>query len=113
MKKGWELQIFLLVIFFIGFIVDIFFIIPTFDYGSDLRLFSLALLWVFLCKLSHFPSTATFKVAIGFLIVLFTYFLFFPTNLAIERVGSWIYLFLTVGVVQQFFEKPKSSARLK
>ncbi len=103
-------QILLLVGFFVGFILDVFFIIPSFDWGSDTRLFSLLLLWVFLCIISNFTSKATFKVAIGFLFVLYIFFLFFKTNPALERVASWLYFFLLIGVIQQFFESRKKSS---
>lgn len=101
------IEILLLCIFIVGCIVDMFFIPPTFDLGSDGRLFALVALWIFVSKLSGFNSMATFKISIGFLIILFIYFIFFPANPAIERVGSFLYMFLLIGVVQQFFEKRK------
>lgn len=103
-RKSDGFQIFLLMVFFVGFIVDVFFIPTTFELRSDIRLFSLLLLWIFLSRIAHFTSRATFKVAIGFLIILFLTFLFFRTNPASERVASWIYFFLLIGVIQQFLE---------
>ncbi len=104
MRKADEFQVFLLVLFLISFIVDVFFVPSTFDLGSDARLFSLVLLWLFLSKLSHFTSKSTFKVTIGFLIILFFFFLFFRTSPILDRIASWIYIFLCIGVVQQFLE---------
>lgn len=104
MKKTNELGVFLLMIFSTGFIADVFFIPTTFDIRSDIRLFFLLALWIFLSRISHFTSQATFKVTIGFLIILCFLFLFFHTDLSIERVASWMYVFLLIGVIQQFFE---------
>ena len=101
-NKGF--QIVLLLLFFAGFIYDVFFIAPAFNLVSDVRLFSFVLLWLFLSKISNFSSKSTFKVTIGFLIILFFLFLFFKTSTILDRVSSWIYIFLCIGVVQQFLE---------
>lgn len=107
MTMGKGFRVALLLLFFAGFIYDVFFIAPAFNLGSDLRLFFLALLWLFLSKFSHFSSKSTFKVTIGFLFILFFLFLFFQTNPILDRVSSWIYIFLCIGVIQQFFEAKK------
>lgn len=107
MRKGDEFGLFLLVFFLIGFTIDVFFVPSTFDLGSDGRLFFLVLLWLFLSHVSHFTSKATFKIAIGFLAILFFLFLFFRTTPILDRVASWIYIFLCIGIVQQFVESKK------
>lgn len=108
---GKRFQIVLLLLFFAGFIYDVFFIIPAFTLVSDIRLFSLLLLWIFLSKISGFNSMATLKITIGLVIVMFLLFIFFPTNPAIERVGAWFYMFLLIAIVQQFFESKKQVSR--
>ncbi len=104
MRKVEEFKVFLMVLFFISFIFDVFFLPSTFDLASDVRLFFLVFLWLFLSKLSHFTSRSTFKVTIGFLIILFLFFLLFPASPILDRIASWIYIFLCIGVVQQLLE---------
>lgn len=100
----------LLLVFLVGFVVDVFFYPVVLDWGSDFRLFSIVLLWIFIVKFSHFSSRATFKLAILFLILLFILFVFFSSNPAIERIASWIYIYLFIGIIQQFFEVGKKSS---
>lgn len=104
---GKRFQVIFLLLFFAGFIYDVFFIIPAFTLASDIRLFSLLLIWIFLSKISGFNSIATLKIAIGLLIVMFLLFIFFPTNQLAERVGSWFFMFLLIAIIQQFFESRK------
>jgi len=113
MRKVDEFRVFLLVLFLISFIVDVFFVPSTFDLGSDARLFFLVLLWLFLSKLSHFTSRSTFKVTMGFLTILFFFFLFSRTSPILDRVASWIYIFLCIGVVQQFLESRMQNSSQK
>lgn len=103
-KKQNELQILLLLIFFAGFLFDVFFYPIILDWGSDFRLFLIVFVWLFTIRISHFTSRATFKLTLMFLILLFVLFIFFPTYPPVERIASWIYIFLVIGVTQQFFE---------
>ena len=111
MKKVNEFKILLLPVFLVGFVVDVFFYPVVLDWGSDFRLFLIVLLWIFIVKRSHFGSRATFKIALGFLVLLFTLFVFFSSHPAIERIASWIYIFLLIGIIQQFFEPRKINPR--
>lgn len=113
MKKTNNSTSLLLLIFLVGFVVDVFFYpIPVMlNWESDFRLFLVVFIWILTVKLSHFSSRATFKVALGFLILLFTLFLFFSSHPAIERIASWIYIFLLMGIIQQFFELRKINPR--
>lgn len=109
MKKIKEFKVLLLVVFLIGFIIDIFFFPVVLDVASDLRLFFIVFLWLFIVKASHFSSRATFKIALLFLILLSVLFFFSTINPQIERIASWIYIFLLIGIIQQFFETGKTS----
>src|SRR3989338_9423510 len=104
-------QIALLLLFFAGFIYDVFFIIPAFNLVSDIRLFSLLLLLIFLSKISGFNSMATLKVLVGFLLVMFFLFISSQTNPVVERVAAWFYTFLLIAIIQQFFESRKRISR--
>lgn len=112
MKAVKKFNVVLIIIFFIGFIWDIFFIplAPNSytDWVGDLRLFAFLILWIFIGKLSRFTSFTTFKLALAFLIIFSILFVFFRENPAIERVGSWIYIYLATGVIQQLFETKRS-----
>ncbi len=107
-NKGF--QIILLLLFFAGFVYDVFFIVPTFDLGSDARLFTLMLLWIVVSKVSRFNSMATLKITISFVVVMFLLFLSSQTNPSAERAGSWVYMFLLIAVIQQFFESRRRSS---
>lgn len=102
-----QLQILLLIFFFGGFLCDVFFFPIILDWGSDFRLFLIVLVWLFTVRISNFTSRATFKLTLGFLILLSVLFIFFPTYPPTERIASWIYIFLAIGITQQFFENPK------
>ncbi|OGH34573.1 MAG: hypothetical protein A2958_00020 [Candidatus Levybacteria bacterium RIFCSPLOWO2_01_FULL_38_13] len=89
----------LLMLFFIGVFVDV--LLPV---GSDIRLFPLLLLWIFIIQFFAFKSTATLKVALGFLGVVFFLFLFARNHPSLDRFSTWIYFFLLIGIIQQFRE---------
>ena len=93
------LRIFLMMVFFIGAIVDIFS-----NANSDMSLLLLCTLWILIIKLFNFKSTATFKVTFVFLVTLFFFFLISPDQKPIERIATWIFLFLALGIFQQFRE---------
>lgn len=107
-----KFNIILLIFFFAGFIWDIFFIPLTpnsyTDWVADIRLFIFLILWIFIERISSFTSIATFKLTLLFLIIFSILFVFFRQLPAIERVGSWIYIFLATGVIQQLFEAKHS-----
>lgn len=111
MKHSKGVQILLLLVFLAGFMIDIFYFPITLDWGSDSRLLLLVILWLFFVKLSHFNSRATFKVALIFLMLLSLLFIFSRDFPPIERIASWIYIFLAIGILQQLFENPKKKQK--
>ncbi len=93
---------FFLALFFIGLSMDLFY----FKLYSDIRIFALLALWIFIIKISDFKSDSTFKLSLGMLGMMFV---FFGRNLFVqERIAVWIFLLLTTGLIQQFFEFRKS-----
>lgn len=92
-------RFFLITIFFIGVIVDIFL-----NASSDTNLLALCVLWVLVGKLFNYKSTMTFKVTLAFLVTLFFLFIISPDQKSIERVATWIFLFLLLGIFQQYKE---------
>lgn len=101
----------LLLVFFIGFIVDVFFMPPIMsytDWGSDIRLFLSLILWILIVKMSNFTSIATFKVTLVFLVFLSFLFIFNRESSYTERVASWVYIYLATGIIQQLFEAIKA-----
>lgn len=99
-------------LFCIGVIIDVFYMssLPM-SYSSDLRIFFLLAVWLFVEKIWKFGSVATFKVALVFLVVLFFLFTFFRTQPSVERVATWIYLLLLIGIIQQFLEIRKEKTK--
>ena len=107
LKKSSEFRTFLYLFFFIGFLADVFFIKRenTYtDWGSDVRLFLLLFLWLFIWKILHYTSFTTFKLAGLFLTFLSAFFIFFRDHSSVERLASWVYIYLATGVIQQLFE---------
>lgn len=93
------LRLVLLTIFIGGVVGDIFL-----NSDSDINLLLLCLLWILVVKLFNFRSVITFKAIIAFLALLFFLFLVAPDKGNIERVATWIFLFLLLGIIQQFRE---------
>jgi len=107
MRKIRILSFLFLMVFLVGFIADIFFFIPAQSYtewGSDIRLFVLLIFWLFIGKIFRFTSFTTFKLVLLYVITFSILFVFFREISAIERLSSWIYIYLATGVIQQFFE---------
>ena len=92
-------RVILIIIFIVGVIVDIFV-----NSNSDMNLLLLCVLWVLVIKLFKFDSAITFKVTLIFLALLFFLFIVAPDQKPIERVATWIFLFLALGIAQQFKE---------
>lgn len=109
MKKNDGLRSVLLTFFLIGFIGDVFYFYNTLDYMSDLRLLFFVIFWLFISKVSKFSSTATFKINLVFLGLLSVLFIFFREQPSIDRVASWVYIYLFLGVLQQLFEMNKKN----
>lgn len=103
-----ELQILLMSIFFLGVFADVFFIWKNLDWGSDIRLFCITAFWLVVGKMFRLTSIATFKVTLVFLVVLSIFFIFLRDHPSVERLASWVYVFLAVGVVQLLFESRKN-----
>lgn len=108
---GKELGGLLFFLFGIWFLVDVFFIIPTQDYGSDARIFLLVFLWIIAAKIIHLRSTETFKLTLAFLILLAFLFIFFPKHTSMERIATYVYIYLFAGIVQQFLELRKEKLK--
>ncbi|MFH1833031.1 MAG: hypothetical protein ABH816_02580 [Candidatus Levyibacteriota bacterium] len=105
-------SILLLIVFFAGYITDIFFIKPVLsytDWPSDIRLFALLFLWLFIGKISNFKGMATFKLTLIFVVILSFLFIFFRTHFSTERLASWVFVYLATGVIQQLFETRKKT----
>ena len=99
LKQLRRFRFFLITIFFIGVIVDIFS-----NANSDASLLMLCVLWILIIKLFNFKSAKTFKVTLAFLVTLFLLFIISPDQKPIERVATWIFLFLFLGIFQQYKE---------
>lgn len=95
-----KFQLILPILFLLGIILDIFY----FKNNSDIRFFSLLLLWILITKIYSLKSDLTFKLCLVYLAIIFFFMLLNKNPLRIERLSVWIFLFLLVGVVQQIFE---------
>lgn len=99
-KKFAKIRLFLPVIFLFGLLADLFY----FKVGSDFRLFPLLVLWILVLRIYRFRSDMTFKLALLFLSLLFVSFIVKRESFINERISTWIYVILVLGVVQQFLE---------
>ena len=97
-------KIILPILFILGFIEDVFYIVPTKEYGSDIRLFVLLAVWVGISLLFKFKSITNFKLLLFFLIILIFLFIFYPTSPSVERLALWVYMYFLIGIIQQFLE---------
>jgi len=102
-----ELQVLLISVFFLGYFADVFLFWQKLDWGSDIRLFLLAGLWILIGKMFRLTSIATFKITLVFLLILSVFFIVTKDYPAVERMASWVYIFLVIGVIQQFLESRK------
>ena len=103
-----ELRILLMGVFFLGVSADVFYIWKNLDWGSDIRLFCITAFWLVIGKMFRLTSIATFKVTLVFLVVLSIYFIFLREHPSVERLASWVYISLAIGVVQQLWESRKN-----
>jgi hypothetical protein len=95
---------FLLGAFFVGILWDIFFIPNHTDKGMLL----LIVLWYLITYLLKLRSTATLRLTLLLLVLLGFVYTFFHTSISLERLATWVYLFVLFALVQQFFEIRKS-----
>ena len=102
-----ELAVLFFSVFFVGFLADVFLLWQKLDWAADIRLFILVGLWLLIGKMFRLTSIATFKVTLVFLIVLSFLFIFAREHASVERIASWVYIFLAVGVIQQLWESRK------
>jgi len=93
--------------FFSIFAIAIFADLFLFAQSSDVRYALLILFWLIIVRTLRLQSDATFKLTLGFLGILFLFFIFDRTSLVTEKIATWIYLFLWVGVIQQWLELKK------
>ena len=100
LEKFTKIRSALLVLFFVGVALDVFFL----KVSSDLFLFLLIFLWILVSKVYGYKSTATFKVTLFFVLLLLALFIITPGQTSSERISTWIYLFLAVGIIQQWRE---------
>ncbi|MCL4418659.1 hypothetical protein M1146_00995 [Patescibacteria group bacterium] len=106
-KKIIKIRLPLAIILFLGLIADLFyFSIPT-----DLRLFTLLLIWIIVVRAYRMASSSTFKLTLLLFVLLFISFLFKRESILNERISTWIYLLLATGVIHQFFEFKQNKKR--
>ncbi len=97
-------QFFLICLFLIGFLGDVFLFPVTLDLFADGRILVLVLFWLFIVKFYRLTSGATYKVILFYLVLLFPLFIFFRDQLFFERLTTWIYVFFFIGIVHQLIE---------
>lgn len=90
----------LITLFFVGVMTDVFYL----NRSYDLLLLLLVGMWVLVVRLYQFKSAITFKVVLICLLFLITLFILVPSQSSSERLTTWIYLLLIVGIVQQWRE---------
>ena len=100
LEKLIKVRFALLTLFFVGVALDVFFLTVS----LDVFLFLLIFLWILVSKLYTYKSTATFKVTLFFALLLFVLFVLTPGQTSLERLSTWIFLFLAVGIIQQWKE---------
>lgn len=98
---------FLQIIFYTGVALDVFY----FNFPSDFRYILLLFIWLLILKTLKANSIMSFKLSLGFLALLFVFFIFVRKSNVNERIAAWIYLTMVVGIIQQFFELVKEKSQ--
>lgn len=80
-----------------GMIIDI----SYYPFIYDFLFFPLLFLWIGLIKFLNLKSSITFKLALFLLLILFGFYIMDSTAGQINRLTTWIYFLLTIGIVQQ------------
>lgn len=70
--------------------------------SSDFVMFGTVLLYVVFAHFVGMKSKTTFLLCLGLLSMMFVYFLFTRASIATEKLAVWLYLFLIVGIIQQW-----------
>lgn len=83
-----------------GIVYDIFILRS----GSDTQLFLLSFLWLSAAGIGRWGSSATIKLSLCLLVLLFLLFLFGDASFMTERIATWLYIFIVIAVIQQFIE---------
>lgn len=107
MKIEKKLGFLLLIVFSVVFFMDSFFIKPenTYtDWYSDVRLFSVLVVWLLISRLFRFGGNETLRISFLILVLLSLFFTYNLDTVIRERLASYLYVFLVTGVTQQLFE---------
>ena len=111
-NKNYILPGFLWALFIGGFFIDVFSIQPAdnyTDWSGDIRLFLFVGLWLIVGRCCRYTSFTTLKLALIFVSIFSYLFLFSRNSFSTERITSWIYIYLAIGVLQQLWEARNSS----
>ena len=84
----------------ISIFVDIF-LIKT---SSDIIIFSILLLYGIFTKISQIKSKRTFLLCLAILTAMFINYLFTGPSIPTEKAAVWLFLFLALGIFQQWRE---------
>lgn len=71
---------------------------------ADLRIGIIVALWIIVLNLYKLKSIATFQLTLGCISILLYLYIFARTEYSLERTATWVYMFLVVGIIQQFLE---------
>lgn len=83
-----------------GILADIFFIPGS----SDVRIFSILILYLLAIKIHNLRSQFTFYVDLGLLILTFIEYLMSGPSAETEKAAVWFFLFLLIGIIAKWKE---------
>lgn len=97
--------------FVLAFIFDVFVIDFMFNFQSDLRQFVVIGIWLVICNVFGLGGRGTFILSFFILVILTPFTIFSPDNPKTDRIATYLYLFLWVGLIQSGWELYKKKGK--
>lgn len=72
--------------------------------SSDLVTFGVLFLYISFSRVYQWRSKTTFLICLGLLVAMFISFVFSYTSMATEKLAVWMFLFIIVGIIQEWRE---------
>lgn len=92
----------ILALLIVAIFVDTFFV----KISSDIVIFGVLLLYGIFIRIFQIKSRRTFLLCLALLVAMFIDFLLTGTSVSTEKAAVWLFLFMALGIFQQWKENP-------
>lgn len=100
-------------LFFILIFLTIFGDVFLRKYSSDIIIFSILLIYLFAVSFYKTKSSLSFKYCFIIIVAMAISFIFTETSSTTEKSAVWAYIFLVIGIIQQWFEINSRKSKVK